>query len=50
VSVADRRRLTTIILKAASDAARQILEDMMTTAEWKSDFIESYVNADVFRD
>lgn len=43
-SVADRKRLATIILKSASDAARQILEDMMATAEWKDDFIESYVN------
>jgi hypothetical protein len=42
-SHADRRRLTAIILKRASDAARQILEDMMSTTEWKDDFIESYV-------
>jgi len=43
-SDADRKRLTTIILKSASDAARQILRDMMTMTEWKDDFIESYVN------
>jgi hypothetical protein len=42
-SYADRRRLTAIILKRASDAARQTLEAMMSTAEWKDDFIESYV-------
>jgi hypothetical protein len=42
-SHADRRRLTAIILKRASDAARQTLEAMMSTAEWKDDFIESYV-------
>ena len=42
-SDADRKQLTTIILKSASDAARQILRDMMTMTEWKSDFIESYV-------
>jgi len=42
-SHANRRRLTAIILRRASDAARQILEDMMSTAEWKDDFIESYV-------
>lgn len=37
---ADRERLTTIILAIASSAARRILEDMMTTIEWKSEFIE----------
>jgi hypothetical protein len=42
-SYADRSRLTAIILKRASDAARQTLEAMMSTAEWKDDFIESYV-------
>jgi hypothetical protein len=42
-SIADRKRLTTIILEVASGAARQLLEDMMTMTEWKSDFIESYV-------
>ena len=43
-SDADRKGLTTIILKSASDAARHILRDMMTMTEWKDDFIESYVN------
>ena len=43
-SHAERRRLTAIILNRASDAARQTLEAMMSTAEWKDDFIESYVN------
>jgi hypothetical protein len=42
-SDADRRRLTAIILKRASDAARQTLEAMMSTTEWKDEFIESYV-------
>jgi hypothetical protein len=42
-SHADRRRLTAIIMNRASSAARQILEDMMSTTEWKDDFIESYV-------
>jgi flagellar biosynthesis/type III secretory pathway protein FliH len=32
-----------IILKRASDAARQTLEAMMNTTEWKDEFIESYV-------
>jgi hypothetical protein len=41
-STADRERLTTIILAIASSAAQQILEDMMTTIEWKSDFIEGF--------
>jgi flagellar biosynthesis/type III secretory pathway protein FliH len=30
-------------MKRASDAARQTLEAMMSTTEWKDDFIESYV-------
>src|ERR1700735_5171263 len=42
-SVADRKRLTTIMLRLASDAARRRLETMMTTMEWKSDFIEGFV-------
>jgi hypothetical protein len=46
-SEADRKALTTIILKRASNAARQILEDLMATTEWKSDFIESYVNVGI---
>src|SRR5580692_966854 len=36
-SNADRERLTTIILTIASSAAQQILENMMSTIEWKSD-------------
>jgi hypothetical protein len=31
------------MLNLASDAARLRLETMMTTMEWKSDFIEGYV-------
>jgi hypothetical protein len=46
-SQAERRRLTAIILKRASDAARQTLEAMMSTAEWKDDFFESYVQIGV---
>jgi hypothetical protein len=46
-SEADRKALTTIIMKRASDAARQILEHLMATIEWKSDFIESYVNVGI---
>jgi hypothetical protein len=41
-SNADRERLTTIILTIASSAAQQILENMMSTIEWKSDFIEGF--------
>ena len=40
---ADRKRLSTIMLNLASDAARRRLEMMMTTMEWKSDFIEGFV-------
>jgi len=46
-SHANRKRLATIIMKRASDAARQILEDLMTNVEWKDDFIESYVQIGV---
>lgn len=42
-SAADRKRLSTIMLNLASDAARRRLETMMTTMEWKSDFIEGFV-------
>ncbi len=42
-SVADRKRLSTIMLNLASDAARRRLGTMMTTMEWKSDFIEGFV-------
>jgi hypothetical protein len=37
---ADRARMTTIILKIASDAARQFLEAMMATAEYKKTLVE----------
>jgi hypothetical protein len=40
VSGLDRLRMTTIILRLASDAARQILEAMMTTSEYEKTFIE----------
>jgi hypothetical protein len=46
-SHAERKRLTAIILKRATDAAREILEAMMKTDEWKDDFIESYVKIGV---
>jgi|ERR1017187_1982466 hypothetical protein len=40
VGEADRLRMTTIILRLASDAARQILEAMMTTSEYEKTFVE----------
>jgi hypothetical protein len=40
VNAADRLRMTTIILRLASDAARQILEAMMTTSEYEKTFVE----------
>jgi hypothetical protein len=40
VSETDRLRMTTIILRLATDAARQILEAMMTTSEYEKTFIE----------
>ena len=40
VTDADRLRMTAIILQLASDAARQILEAMMSTAEYEKTFIE----------
>ena len=43
-TVADRKALVTIILKSASDAARTLLETMMTMTEWKDDFVEGFVN------
>jgi hypothetical protein len=43
-SVADRKTLTTLILRRASADARKTLEDLMATIEWKDDFIESYVS------
>jgi hypothetical protein len=41
--------LPIVILKAAPAAARQILEDLMATTEWKSDFVESFVNVGIER-
>ncbi len=46
-SDADRERLITLILEAAPAAARQILEDLMATTEWKNDFVESFVNVGI---
>jgi hypothetical protein len=40
VTDADRLRMTAIILRLASDAARQLLEAMMTTSEYEKTFIE----------
>jgi hypothetical protein len=40
VSDADRLRMTAIMLKLATDAARHILEAMMTTSEYEKTFIE----------
>jgi hypothetical protein len=40
VSDADRLRMTAIILRLASDAARQTLEAMMQTSEYEKTFIE----------
>jgi hypothetical protein len=40
VSDADRLRMMAIILRLASDAARQILEAMMTTREYEKTFVE----------
>jgi len=40
VSGTDRLRMTTIILRRASDAARQTLEAMMTTSKYEKTFIE----------
>lgn len=41
-SYADRKTLAAIILLRASGAARHLLEEMMQSLEWKSEFIESY--------
>ncbi len=46
-SAADRERLITLILEAAPVAARQILEDLMATTEWKNDFVESFVKVGI---
>jgi hypothetical protein len=40
VSDADRLRMTAIILRLAGDAARQILEAMMTTSDYEKTFVE----------
>lgn len=40
VSAADRFRMTTIILRLANDAARHILEAMMTTSEYEKTLAE----------
>lgn len=42
-STAERKRLATIILVRASENARRLLEGLMSTMEWKSDFIDSFV-------
>jgi hypothetical protein len=39
----ERKILTTIILVRASETARRLLESLMTTMEWKSEFVESFV-------
>jgi hypothetical protein len=46
-SAAQRKRLAAIILKRASHAAQRYLEELMTTTEYKNDFIESYVQVGV---
>jgi hypothetical protein len=48
-SAAQRKRLTAIILKRASRAARRHLEELMKTGEYKDDFIESYVKVGIER-
>jgi hypothetical protein len=45
--MAERQRLTAIILERASDAAQRYLEELMKTSEYKNDFIESYVQVGV---
>jgi hypothetical protein len=42
-SDAERKTLATIILVRASESARRLLEGLMSTMEWKSDFVDSYV-------
>lgn len=46
-SAAQRKRLATIILERASDAARRHLEELMKATEYQNDFIESYVKAGI---
>ena len=41
-SCADRKKLTAILLKEASVAGRETLEDLMETIDWSDDFIEAY--------
>jgi hypothetical protein len=43
-SFANRRKLSAIILKRASAAAQQILEDLMDTVDWKHEFTERFYN------
>jgi hypothetical protein len=42
-SEADRRRLVTMILKSASDAACQILENLVTAIEWQEALVEDLI-------
>jgi hypothetical protein len=49
-STAQRKRLATIILERASQAAQRYLEELMATAEYKNDFIESYVKVGAVAD
>jgi hypothetical protein len=44
-SHADQRKLVTIIMKRASDAARQIVENLVTTIEWKEGWIEDFIES-----
>jgi hypothetical protein len=46
-SQAERKGLATIILERASQAAQRHLEELMATAEYKNDFIESYVKVGI---
>jgi hypothetical protein len=46
-SAAQRKRLSTIMLERASQAARRHLEELMETTEYKNDFIESYVQVGI---
>jgi hypothetical protein len=46
-SAAQRKRLATIILKRADPVAQRYLEELMATAEYKNDFIESYVQVGI---
>src|SRR5579862_3255826 len=46
-SAAQRKRLATIILERASDAARRHLEELMKATEYHNDFIESYVKVGI---